>query len=174
MRAFDEYHDVSFKGMEERKELKERTDGVFPMGLLIDMEKLRELIEAPCPQCKRQSLAIDHIEFEKNWNTVEEFHQGVSSDHVLIGGHYHVICGGVGCDFENIESIPVELFNKQPETTWSLDGDEQEKPAQPMLVIEHDLSEDELEQVKQDDFEYCEENDIEYDEEDLESVVNYL
>ena len=171
MRSFDEYYGATFKGMGEKEELGEH--GLFPMGLLVDMKKLRELIGEPCPECGKTSLVVDRIVFERSWDTVEGFHSGVNHDHILLGGVFTVVCGEEGCDFEYEESIPVELSNRKPGVTWTLEGEEVEEPPSSVLIIETDLSQEEVEQVKKDDREYCEENDIEYCEEDLRAVSNY-
>lgn len=157
MRSFNEYHDVSFKGMEKKEGLEEQ--GIFPMGLLVDMKKLREVIGEPCPECGETALVVDRIVFERSWDTVEGFHSGVNYDHILLGGLYTVVCGEEGCDFEFEESIPVELYNRKGESS--------------VLIIETDLSPEEVEEIEKDDQEYCEENDIEYCEEDLGTVVDY-
>lgn len=115
MRSFDEYHNVSFKGMGEKEELGEHE--MSPMGLVIDMEKLKELIRERCPECGKTSFVIDRIEFTRHWNSVEIFHRGVNSDHILLGSVYTVICGEEGCDFEYEKSIPVEFYNGKPGIT---------------------------------------------------------
>ncbi len=172
MRSFNEYYGVSFEGMEEKEELQGH--GIFPMGLVVDMEQLRELIGEGCPECGETSLVIDRIEFARHWDTVEGFHRGVDCDRILLGGVYAVVCGEKGCNFECKESIPVELFNRKPGRTRSLEGDEEiEEPPSPILIIEREPSPEEVEQIEKDDREYCEENDIEYDRDDLNTSIKF-
>ncbi len=174
MRSFDEFHGATFKGMGEKEEVQ--GNGLFPMGLMVDMEKLRKLTRERCPKCGKTSQVIDRIEFKRTWDSVESYHQGVNSDHIILGGFYRMICGEEGCNFEHEESIPVELYNRKPQIlkVWDDDDDDDEIEglSSPILIIERELSQEEIDQVKKDDKEYCEENDIEYCEEDWKISIN--